>query len=256
MHIAARRLGIDPAELARRNLVRVEQMPYRAAAGRGLRLRRLRTPASSRALELAGYDDLRAEQARARAEGRLLGHRPGLRGRAERLQHGLHHARAERRGARARACPRAATPRASRSRWARTAASRCASRRRRRARATAPWRRRSRPTSSASSPSRSTCAPMPTRPPTPGRCRPATTRAASRRWAPPPCTSRPRGWPIACARWRRRCSAARPDEIELVARPGARARRRGAQRPASGAWPAPRTGTRAISRARPPRDSR
>ena len=41
MHIAARRLGLDPAELARRNLVRAEQMPYRAAAGRGLRLRRL-----------------------------------------------------------------------------------------------------------------------------------------------------------------------------------------------------------------------
>ena len=31
--IAARRLGLDPAELARRNLVRAEQMPYRAAAG-------------------------------------------------------------------------------------------------------------------------------------------------------------------------------------------------------------------------------
>ena len=33
MHIAARRLGIDPAELARRNLVLAGQMPYRAAAG-------------------------------------------------------------------------------------------------------------------------------------------------------------------------------------------------------------------------------
>ena len=98
----------------------------------------------------------------------------------------------------------------------RTAASRCASRPRRRARATAPWRHRSRPTSSASSPSRSTCAPMPTRPPIRGRCRPATTRAASRRWAPPPCISRRRGSPIACARSRRRCSAARRSEIELA----------------------------------------
>ena len=33
MPIAARRLGLDPGELARRNLVRAEQMPYRAAAG-------------------------------------------------------------------------------------------------------------------------------------------------------------------------------------------------------------------------------
>src|SRR4029077_2524964 len=33
MHAAARRIGIDPAELARRNLVPAGQMPYRAAAG-------------------------------------------------------------------------------------------------------------------------------------------------------------------------------------------------------------------------------
>ena len=72
MHIAARRLGIDPAELARRNLVRAAQMPYRAAAGAvydsGDYLACL-----ERALELAGYDELRTGQASARAEGRLLG---------------------------------------------------------------------------------------------------------------------------------------------------------------------------------------
>ncbi len=72
MHIAARRLGLDPAELARRNLVRAEQMPYRAAAGAvydsGDYLACL-----ERVLELAGYDELRAAQASARAGGRLVG---------------------------------------------------------------------------------------------------------------------------------------------------------------------------------------
>jgi 2-furoyl-CoA dehydrogenase large subunit len=72
MHIAARRLGIDPAELARRNLVRAEQMPYRAAAGAVFDSGDYRA-CLERALELAGYEELRADQARARAEGRLLG---------------------------------------------------------------------------------------------------------------------------------------------------------------------------------------
>ena len=72
MHIAARRLGIDPAELARRNLVRAAQMPYRAAAGAVYDSGDYHA-CLERVLELAGYDELRAEQARARAEGRLLG---------------------------------------------------------------------------------------------------------------------------------------------------------------------------------------
>jgi 2-furoyl-CoA dehydrogenase large subunit len=72
MHIAARRLGMDPRELARRNLVRAEQMPYRAAAGAVYDSGDYHA-CFERALELAGYDDLRAEQARARGEGRLLG---------------------------------------------------------------------------------------------------------------------------------------------------------------------------------------
>ena len=72
MHIAARRLGMDPVELARRNLVRAEQMPYRAAAGAVYDSGDYRA-CLERAVDLAGYDDLRAEQARARADGRLLG---------------------------------------------------------------------------------------------------------------------------------------------------------------------------------------
>jgi 2-furoyl-CoA dehydrogenase large subunit len=72
MHIAARRLGIDPAELARRNLVLAGQMPYRAAAGAVYDSGDYQA-CLDRALELAGYAELRAEQAAARAAGRLLG---------------------------------------------------------------------------------------------------------------------------------------------------------------------------------------
>jgi 2-furoyl-CoA dehydrogenase large subunit len=72
MHIAARRLGIDQAELARRNLVQARQMPYRAAAGAVYDSGDYHA-CLERALELAGYEQLRAEQAEARAAGRLLG---------------------------------------------------------------------------------------------------------------------------------------------------------------------------------------
>ena len=69
---AAYELGIDPAELRRRNFIRPEQFPYTSATGfvydsgnyqRALDL----------ALEKLGYQELRAEQARLREEGRLLG---------------------------------------------------------------------------------------------------------------------------------------------------------------------------------------
>ena len=72
MHVAARRLGIDPAELARRNLVRAGQMPYRAAAGAVFDSGDYQA-CLERALELAGYEQLRADQAEGRAAGRLLG---------------------------------------------------------------------------------------------------------------------------------------------------------------------------------------
>ena len=68
----ARELGMDPADLRMRNLLRPEQFPYTCATGweydsgdypRALRL----------AMELAGYDDLRKEQAEKRANGSLMG---------------------------------------------------------------------------------------------------------------------------------------------------------------------------------------
>jgi 2-furoyl-CoA dehydrogenase large subunit len=72
MALLARRLGLDPAELRLRNYVRAEEMPYTTPPGAqydsGDYAATLR-----RALERAGYEGWRAEQARARREGRLLG---------------------------------------------------------------------------------------------------------------------------------------------------------------------------------------
>ncbi|HZD67144.1 MAG TPA: aerobic carbon-monoxide dehydrogenase large subunit [Acidimicrobiales bacterium] len=65
-------LGIDPAELRMANLLRPEQFPYTCPTGweydSGDYPRTLRT-----ALDLAGYEDLRAEQAAKRQRGELMG---------------------------------------------------------------------------------------------------------------------------------------------------------------------------------------
>jgi len=72
MDKAARMLDIDPADLRRRNFISSDAFPYDAPAGaqydsgdysKGLDL----------ALELSGYEALRARRASARAEGRLFG---------------------------------------------------------------------------------------------------------------------------------------------------------------------------------------
>ena len=68
----ARELGMDPAELRMRNLLRPEQFPYTCPTGwqydsgdypRALTL----------AMEIAGYDDLRREQAERRSRGEYMG---------------------------------------------------------------------------------------------------------------------------------------------------------------------------------------
>ena len=69
MDIAADELGIDPVELRRRNLLQRRRVPAHHADGRHLRQRRLRAVPSTRPSALAGYDDLRAEQAERRARG-------------------------------------------------------------------------------------------------------------------------------------------------------------------------------------------
>ncbi len=70
--VLAYELGADPAELRLRNLLRPEQFPYTCQTGwtydsgdypRTLRL----------AMDMAGYENLRAEQAALRKEGRLMG---------------------------------------------------------------------------------------------------------------------------------------------------------------------------------------
>ncbi|MGV9375535.1 aerobic carbon-monoxide dehydrogenase large subunit [Nonomuraea sp. NPDC003707] len=70
--VLAAELDLDPAELRMRNLLRPEQFPYHSPTGweydsgdypRALRL----------AMDMAGYDKLRAEQADKRARGELMG---------------------------------------------------------------------------------------------------------------------------------------------------------------------------------------
>src|SRR4051794_35369929 len=68
----ARELDIDPVELRRRNLLRPEQFPYESRTGwvydSGEYERAL-----TKALEIAGYDELRREQADKRERGELMG---------------------------------------------------------------------------------------------------------------------------------------------------------------------------------------
>jgi 2-furoyl-CoA dehydrogenase large subunit len=72
MAIAAKRLGLDPAELARRNLIGRDEFPYLTPSG-GLYDSGDYAACLERALEVARYDERRAEQAAARDEGRLVG---------------------------------------------------------------------------------------------------------------------------------------------------------------------------------------
>ena len=72
MDLLAQRLGLDPVELRRRNLIEPLQMPYRTPTG-GLYDSGDYPAVLDRAVELARYAELRREQAAARAAGRLFG---------------------------------------------------------------------------------------------------------------------------------------------------------------------------------------
>ena len=70
--MAARKLGLDPRQMRLRNLVQPHEFPYKVASGilwdksgfvEGL----------NNACEAIGYEELRLQQARARAEGRMVG---------------------------------------------------------------------------------------------------------------------------------------------------------------------------------------
>ncbi|MGZ4388329.1 MAG: molybdopterin cofactor-binding domain-containing protein, partial [Gaiellaceae bacterium] len=69
---AAYELGVDPTELRMQNFIQPEQFPYTSATG--FEYDSGDYPAAMKlCLEKLGYDQLRAEQAKAREEGRLLG---------------------------------------------------------------------------------------------------------------------------------------------------------------------------------------
>ena len=72
MAIAAGKLGLDPAELARRNLIGADEFPYRTPSG-GLYDSGDYAGCLEDALELVDYDERREEQREARADGRLYG---------------------------------------------------------------------------------------------------------------------------------------------------------------------------------------
>jgi 2-furoyl-CoA dehydrogenase large subunit len=72
MTIAANRLGIDPAELRRRNFVGRDAFPYRTPSG-GLYDSGDYEGCLDEVLGLARYDERRAEAEAARADGRLVG---------------------------------------------------------------------------------------------------------------------------------------------------------------------------------------
>jgi carbon-monoxide dehydrogenase large subunit len=65
-------LGMDPAELRLRNLLKPEQFPYSTPTGWVYDSGDYE-PALRKALEMAGYDELRREQAEKRARGELMG---------------------------------------------------------------------------------------------------------------------------------------------------------------------------------------
>src|SRR5213594_2390240 len=68
----AEKLGLDPVELRRRNLLRPEQFPYRTPTG-GYYDSGDYPAALDKAIGIARYDELRREQAKARAAGRWFG---------------------------------------------------------------------------------------------------------------------------------------------------------------------------------------
>jgi aerobic carbon-monoxide dehydrogenase large subunit len=66
-------IGMDPAEVRRRNFIQPEDFPYDTGIGMLPYDSGNYEPALDKALELAGYADFRRQQAEARQQGRLLG---------------------------------------------------------------------------------------------------------------------------------------------------------------------------------------
>ena len=72
MDLVARELKMDPAELRRKNFIQPDQFPYKSSTGTVYDSGNYE-PALDKALKMANYSELRAEQARKRADGKLMG---------------------------------------------------------------------------------------------------------------------------------------------------------------------------------------
>src|SRR5215470_20167411 len=72
MDLLAERLGLDPVEVRRKNLLEADQIPYRSPTG-GYYDSGDYPAALEKALQVASYEDLRRQQAAARAAGRYFG---------------------------------------------------------------------------------------------------------------------------------------------------------------------------------------
>ncbi|HAE84771.1 MAG TPA: carbon monoxide dehydrogenase, partial [Ktedonobacter sp.] len=72
MDLVAHELGKDPAEVRKINFIKPEQFPYKSATGAVYDTGDY-VPALDKALAMVDYQNLRAEQARKRAEGKLMG---------------------------------------------------------------------------------------------------------------------------------------------------------------------------------------
>ncbi|MGD9894497.1 MAG: glyceraldehyde dehydrogenase subunit alpha [Dehalococcoidia bacterium] len=72
MDVLADELGIDPVEVRRRNFIQPEQFPYTTATGLVYDSGDYEKT-TQKCLEMIGYDELRRDQERKRAEGKLVG---------------------------------------------------------------------------------------------------------------------------------------------------------------------------------------
>ena len=72
MDLVAHELGKDPAEVRKINFIKPEQFPYKSATGAVYDTGDYE-PALDKALAMVDYQNLRAEQARKRADGKLMG---------------------------------------------------------------------------------------------------------------------------------------------------------------------------------------
>ncbi len=72
LDLIARDLGLDPAEIRRRNLIRPDELPWTSVTGNVYDSGSYQA-ALARLLEVARYDELRREQAAARRQGRCVG---------------------------------------------------------------------------------------------------------------------------------------------------------------------------------------